>query len=60
MTEEAIRENEKFLSSRQAWVAPDGSLRASAAYDTIEMVVANMTGRYDYQKVPHQPTSFIE
>lgn len=48
MTEEALAESKRFLSTRQAWVSADGQLRASASYDTIELVVANMTGRYDY------------
>lgn len=45
MTDEALEENRKYLASRKAWVSPDGRLRASASYDTIELVVLNMTGR---------------
>ncbi len=48
MTEEALRENKRFLSTRQAWVYANGKLRASCSYDTLEYVVNNLTGRYGY------------
>ena len=50
MTREALEENEAYLGTRQAWVSTDGKLRASAAYDTLELVVRNLTGRYGYQQ----------
>ncbi len=48
MTDEALRENKRFLSTRQAWVYANGKLRASCSYDTLEYVVNNLTGRYGY------------
>lgn len=45
MSEEATEENRKYLSTRQAWISTDGSLRASASYDTVALVVHNLTRR---------------
>lgn len=56
MTDESLQENNHFLGTRQAWVQQDGRLRASANYDTIEMVVSNMTGRYEYGNNVAVPT----
>jgi hypothetical protein len=50
MTDEAVAENKRFLATRSAWVSANGSLRASANYDTIELTVLNLTGRLDYAK----------
>lgn len=46
MSDEAMAENERRLSSRQTWVRTDGSLTSSFSYDTIEYVLNNLTGRY--------------
>lgn len=46
MTDEAIEENIKFLSSRRAWVDQDGNPRADLGYDTLNLLVRNMTGRF--------------
>lgn len=48
MTDEALAENKRFLGTRQAWVSADGRLRASANYNTIELTVLNITGRFKY------------
>lgn len=48
MSNEALDENDKLLSSRQYWVDTDGSLLASYNYDTIKYVIANMTGRFKH------------
>lgn len=40
----AIKEAKEFLYSRQAWIAPSGSLRASMAYDTTNFVLSYLTG----------------
>lgn len=45
MTDEALEELNHHLGTRNAWVAPDGSLHASANYDTIKLVVRNLTRR---------------
>lgn len=45
MTDEALSENDRYLKTRRAWVSPDGSLRASANYDTVKLVVRNLTRR---------------
>lgn len=45
MTDEALAENDRYLKTRQAWVSPDGDLRASGNYDTIKLVVRNLTRR---------------
>lgn len=46
MTREALEENRKFLSSREAWVDNDGRPRADMGYDTLNLVIRNMTGRF--------------
>lgn len=48
MTDEALAENKRFLGTRQAWVSADGRLRASVNYNTIELTVLNITGRFKY------------
>lgn len=48
MSNEALDENDKLLSSRQYWVDTDGSLLSSYNYDTIKYVIANMTGRFKH------------
>lgn len=55
MTDEALEENRRFLSSTQAWVSSEGGLRASASYDTLELVTRNLTGRYDYGQHASEP-----
>jgi hypothetical protein len=56
MTDEATAENKRFLATRSAWVAADGSLRASANYNTIELTVLNITGRFGYANNATLPT----
>lgn len=41
----ALEESKKFLSSAAAWVAPDGRLRASSNYDTVNLTIRATTGR---------------
>lgn len=48
MTKEATAEAKRFLQTRQAWVAADGSLRASVGYDTVQLLLHNLTGRLGY------------
>lgn len=45
MTDDALAENDRYLKTRRAWVSPDGALRASANYDTVKLVVRNLTRR---------------
>jgi hypothetical protein len=45
ITEEAISESKAFLGSRNAWLNPDGSMRASAATDTVKFMFRAMTRR---------------
>lgn len=58
MTDEALAENKRFLATRTAWVSANGSLRASANYDTIELTVLNLTGRLDYANNAPIPAVF--
>ena len=44
MTDEAIDEVTKYLTTREAFVNAHGELRASAAVHTVELVLKNMTG----------------
>ena len=48
MTKEALAEAKRFLQTRQAWVAADGSMRASVGYDTVQLLLHNLTGRLGY------------
>lgn len=48
MTKEAIEETEAYLGTRAAWITPSGSPRASVVYDTSELVVRNLTSRFDH------------
>ncbi len=47
-SEEAIRENERFIQSRAAHVDPAGGLRASANILTTKLVMHNLTGPEDF------------
>lgn len=46
MTDEAIEENRLLLSTRRAWIDQDGRPRADLGYDTLNLLVRNMTGRF--------------
>jgi len=48
MSNEAMRENDKILSSRQHWINTGGNLTASYGYDTIDYVITNLTGRFNH------------
>lgn len=47
---EATREIEAYLKTREAWVMQDGGLRAPLDYDTVDLIVRNLTGRFDHVK----------
>lgn len=55
MTKEAKAEAKRFLHTRQAWVAANGSLRASVGYDTVALLLHNLTGRLAYGKHDQVP-----
>jgi hypothetical protein len=44
MTDEAIAEVSKYLTTKNAFVSPHNGLRASASVPTVELVLKNMTG----------------
>lgn len=48
MIKDSIEENERYLMTRAAWVAPNGEMRADIEYDTSELVIRNLTGRFDH------------
>lgn len=48
MLKESRLEIERYLKTRAAWVDPAGRMRASVTYDTAELVVRNLTGRFDH------------
>lgn len=48
MSNEALAENERQLSSAQTWLTSDGKLMASFDYDTIAYVLTNLTGRFNH------------
>lgn len=50
MLKESTDELRKYMSTRAAWVDPGGRMRASCVYDTSELVVRNLTGRFDHVK----------
>lgn len=47
-SKEANNEIGRYLSTREAWVKQDGSLRTPLDYDTIDLIVRNLTGRFDH------------
>lgn len=47
-SEEANREIDDYLGTREAWVKQDGELRVDIAYDTVDLIVRNLTGRFDH------------
>lgn len=48
MSNDALAENEKHLSSARTWLRTDGGLSASFDYDTIAYVLTNLTGRFNH------------
>jgi hypothetical protein len=58
MVKESLEETERYLGTRAAWVRPDGRPRASVVYDTAELVVRNLTSRFDH--VRQAPTPNIK
>lgn len=47
---EATQEISNYLGTREAWVKQDGGLRVDIAYDTVDLIVRNLTGRFDHVK----------
>lgn len=47
-SKEATAELDRYLRTREAWVRQDGSLRTPLDYDTIDLIVRNLTGRFDH------------
>lgn len=47
---EATKEIENYLGTRSAWVSQGGDLRVDIAYDTVDLIVRNLTGRFDHVK----------
>ena len=54
MSDEAVAETERYLGTREAWVTPSGRARASVAYDTTELTIRNLTGRFDHVRQPNE------
>lgn len=52
MIKDSIKEIEKYLTTREAWITPGGKMRASIGYDTAELVIRNLTGRFNHVKQP--------
>lgn len=52
MLKDSIEEIEAYLGTRNAWVKPDGRVRASVSYDTSDLVVRNLTGRFNHVAKP--------
>jgi hypothetical protein len=52
MSDEALAETEHYLGTREAWVMPSGRPRASVSYDTTDLVIRNLTGRFDHVRQP--------
>lgn len=52
MLKDSLVEIEGYLGTRNAWVKPDGRVRASVSYDTSDLVVRNLTGRFDHVAKP--------
>lgn len=50
MTSTANAELEDYSRSRNAWITPDGQMRATIHYDTSIMIFKNLTGRYKHVK----------
>jgi len=48
MVNDSLRETEAYLKTRVAWITPSGRMRASVVYDTSELVVRNLTGRFNH------------
>jgi len=48
MLNDSIRETERYLTTRNAWVTPSNRMRASVTYDTAELVIRNLTGRFNH------------
>ena len=47
---EATKEIDNYLGTRAAWVKQDGELRVDIAYDTVDLIVRNLTGRFNHVK----------
>ena len=54
MSDEAVAETEHYLGTREAWVTPSGRARASVSYDTTDLVIRNLTGRFDHVRQPNE------
>ena len=52
MLKDSLEEIEGYLGTRNAWVKPDGRVRASVSYDTSDLVVRNLTGRFEHVAKP--------
>lgn len=48
MLKDAMLEIEHYLTTREAWVTPGNQMRAPIDYDTAELVLRNLTGRFNH------------
>lgn len=48
MIKDSLDETERYLGTRAAWITPSGRMRASVVYDTSELVIRNLTGRFNH------------
>jgi len=58
MVKESLEETAKYLTTRAAWITPSGQPRASVVYDTSELVIRNLTGRFDH--VRNAPVAAVQ
>ena len=47
-SDDATLEIENYLKTRNAWFDQAGHFRAGLDYDTVELVVRNLTGRFNH------------
>lgn len=48
MSDSALKELDDYQNTRNAWITPDGQMRATISYDTSELVFKNLTGGFDH------------
>lgn len=49
-SDEGTVQVDRYLKTREAWIRQDGSFRTPLDYDTVDLILRNLTGRFEHVK----------
>lgn len=61
ISDDAVKELDDYMSTREAWVTPTKTMRATISYDTSQMIFLNLTSSFDHvEKLDRKGISNLE